>query len=210
MKRLAALVAVTCLIVPVPSKADPGVKRSQSADAIWMVPTETKGRFIGYFASAHLDEPNGGNFSWDDASIGKGRCTVERKRNMTSTSCWFESVAHGKASEAFTMDPLLQTASLSLEHKGTAYEVNWEGGEPGLYEAFEGCYSVDEDGNEEEGEGSGGGILREAVATAHMFGRHLVTKGRFNAMMMSGVMVTECTRRSLADLRPGERRRISF
>ena len=211
MKRLAALVAVTCLIVPAYSNAAPGVKRQQQADAIWMVPTGKAGHFIGYYASVHLDEPSGGTFSWDDASVGKGRCTRERKRNMVSTSCWFESVAHGKASETFTMDPLLQSAALTLERKGKTYDVTWEGGEPGIYEAYEGCFSVDEDGNEEEGEGSGGGILREAVATSHMFGQHLVTKGRFNAMLMSGVMVTECTRLDgLAQLRPGQHLRVSF
>src|SRR5688572_4210547 len=99
MKKLAALVAVACLVVPVSSNAAPGVKRQQRADAMWLVPTESKTRFIAYYASANLDEPNGGTFSSDDASIGKGRCTRHRDGNMVSTSCFFRAWAMGKASE---------------------------------------------------------------------------------------------------------------
>lgn len=211
MKRLALVLAGLCLVVPATSSAAPGVKRQQRADAVWMVPTEIKGHFIGYYASVHLDEPDGGTFSYDDASVGKGRCTRRKTEYGTSTSCRFESLAHGKASEAFTMDPLLLSAELTLKRKGETFTVSWEGGDPGIYEAYEGCFSVSEDGEEEEGEGSGAGYLREATATGHVTGKHLVTKGRFSAMLMRGAMVTECSRfDELSGLRPGQRARVSF
>ena len=212
MKRLGGLLLVlTCLALPASTNAAPGLKRQQSADAFWMVPTETKGRFIGYYASARLDEPQDGKFSFDDASIGKGRCTVKKTKDFTSTSCTYLGGAYGKASEALTMDPLLQAAELVLEHKGKTHRAVWEGGEPGLYQSFEGCSSMNEDGEQQEGDGQGGGLLRFAVATGDVFGQKLVTEDDFDAMLMSGAMVTECTRLdALSRLRPGERLRVTF
>lgn len=205
MRKLGGLILAIALAIPVPSGAAPIVKRQQHADAIWLVPTGEKGRFIGYYADAWLDEPNGGMFSWDMASIGKGRCTRRRTKNMVSTSCTFTAFASGKASEHFTMDPLLQTASLELEHKGETYSVVWEGGDAGFYSASEGCAQE----GEEPKSGEGGGILRWATAEAHAFGEHLATKGRYAAMLRSGAMVTECSL-GLADLRPGETRSVTF
>lgn len=127
---------------------------------------------------------------------------------MISTSCWFRGSASGKASESFTMDPLLLTAELVLEHKGQTHRVEWTGGDFGIYSAAEGCMSSDDD---EPREGQGGGFFRFATAAGHIFGEHLITKGHYSAMLMTGAMVTECARSdSLSALRPGERLRITL
>lgn len=209
MRSLVALLVLGSLLAPMQSSAAPiGVKREQSADAFWMVPTETRNHFIGYYAAAHLDEPGGGEFSWDAASVGKGRCVRERTKHGSSTSCWFRSWATGKASESFSMDPLMQSAELELHKKGETFHVMWSGEDFGFYQSQEGCMGADD---EEPREGFGGGLIRFATAQGHVFGEHLVSKGTFGAMMLSGAMVTECTRaRALAGLQPGERLHVTL
>src|SRR5688500_6139186 len=101
MKRLGGfLLVLTCLALPAASSAAPTLQREQSADAIWMVPTETKGRYVGFYTSVRLEEPGDGPFSNDYASIGKGRCTVKRTEHGEMRSCTFRGGPHGKASEA--------------------------------------------------------------------------------------------------------------
>jgi hypothetical protein len=134
---------------------------------------------------------------------------VDAKRlamKMSRSSCVSRAWASGKASESFTMDPLLSSAELDLTAKGKRYQVKWTGNEGfGMYQGFEACMSQDD---EEPREGQGGGLVRSAEATGHIFGQHLVTK-RFGAVLMSGAMVTECTQsRELAGLQPGQSIRI--
>jgi hypothetical protein len=210
MKGIVFLVVIGLVLIVGPVAAQPlAVERNQMADAIWMVPTATQGHFIGYYAAVHLDEPNRGEYSFDSASIGKGRCERTRKKNSVMTSCFFTAWVGGKASESFTMDPLMQSAALELKAKGKTHRVTWAGGdELGFYQASEGCMSEDD---EEPREGHGGGLLRLAKATGHIFGEHLVTKGPFSAWLMSGAMVTECTgAQELAGLEPGQSIRITF
>ena len=203
------MAVIGLLLIPSPSGAQSaGVKKQQSADAIWLVPTENRGHFIGYYAAAHLDELSEGEFSYDSASVGKGHCTRKRMKNGVSTSCFFRAWAGGKASDTFTMDPLLRTAELRLEGKKATHHVTWTGDDLGTYGASEGCMNEDD---EEPREGHGGGLFRLAKATGHVFKEHVVTKGEFSAYLMSGAMVTQCTEaRALAGLRPGETLRITF
>ncbi len=79
-------------------------QRQQRAEAIWLVPTEEKNHFIGYYADVMLEEPAEGEFSFDYASVGKGHCIRERTPNSVSTSCTFSAWAGGPASEHFEMD----------------------------------------------------------------------------------------------------------
>jgi len=207
---MAIAVVLLALLAPAPTGAAPlAVKRQQGADAIWLVATGVKNHFTGYYASAHLDEPDGdGDFSWDSASIGKGRCVREKDKFGTSTSCTFTGWAQGTASDNFTMDPVMEEAELELKRKGETFRVHWTGNDWGLYQAGEGCISSDD---EEPREGHGGGLLRIARAKGDIFGEHVVSKGTFGAMLMSGAMVTQCTRfDALSNLGPGETVRITF
>ncbi len=79
---------------------------------------------------------------------------------------------------------------------------------PGIYVAHEACYSSDD---EEPREGDGGGFLQPAQSEADIFGVHLERPGGFLSMLMSGAMVTQCTRYpQLVGLRPGEQVRITL
>lgn len=201
--------ALVALLLPTQSIAAPlGIKRQQQADATWLIPTNVKNHFIAYYAAAWLDELGEGEFSWDIASIGKGRCVRKVAKRFTSMTCTFTGWASGKASETFTMDPAMQQADLTLERKGRTLHVGWTGEEPGFYESAEGCMSSDDD---DPREGHGGGLFRSATATGDLFGKHLVSGGPFGAMLMSGAMVTECSAgRALSGLQPGQTMRVSL
>jgi hypothetical protein len=210
MRRILTAAVMSVLLLPGPSSAQPiAVKKQQIAFAFWLVPTGTKGHFVGYYALALLDEPGGGEFAWDVASVGKGRCNRTRTENSVKTSCTYRAGAVGKASESFTMDPLLRTAELRLESKNEKHHVAWTGDQDlTTYGAAEGCMSDEDD---EPREGRGGGLARFAKASGRILGDHVVAKGGFSAMMMSGAMVTECTQaRALAGLKPGQSLRITL
>jgi hypothetical protein len=210
MRPIAIVVVLLALLAPASTGAAPlAVKRQQEGDAIWLVATGVKNHFTGYYASAHLDEPDGGgDFSWDSASIGKGRCVREKDKFGTSTSCTFTGWAQGTASENFTMDPLMEEAELKLDRKGETFRVRWTGNDLAFYEAGEGCMSSDD---EEPREGHGGGLLRFAKAEGDIYGEHVISKGTFGAMLSSGAMVTQCTRfDALSRLGPGEKIRVTL
>jgi hypothetical protein len=208
MKRGAVLAAIVVLLFPHSAPAAPGVETTQGADAIWLIPTQKEGRFIAYYASVMLDEPSGGRFAWDDAAIGKGRCTIEETDFGSMTSCGFTGLVHGKASKTFTMDSSLSSAELVLRGGGKTHRVAWEGTMTiGTYQSWEGCSSSDG----YEGEGQGGGASRLAIATGQVLGKQLVTEDESDANLTKGAMVTECAGfGELSTLRPGETHRLSF
>jgi hypothetical protein len=65
---------------------------------------------------------------------------------------------------------------------------------PGLYSYSEACFGPSEEGEQEEGSGEGGGIVKGAKAVGRIFGHRLRTATRFDlAGLWSGATVTECT-----------------
>jgi hypothetical protein len=145
----------------------------------------------------------------------KGSCTRDRGDGWVSLTCGGRDGVGGRLRHGeFEMDPALQRASLDLSDKRETYRVEWTADGPwGLYQSSEWCYAA---GSEEpEGEGHGGGLYQDAIASGAAFGRKLQSSKRWidHAAMDRGGMVTQCSRlspRDLDALRAGRYDRVSF
>jgi hypothetical protein len=196
-------VSVLCILVlgapsvaAAPASVPDQVRHDRQADAGWIVKGEGPTGYMGYFAwiidfSEARESPDTAV-----AMMFRGPCEVERRRGGWSIGCGGRGFGKEIAASRFHMDPLLDSASISVKHEGRRHRVGWTATqpEPGLYSYSEACGGMNEEGEQEEGTGEGGGIVKAAKAAGRIFGHRLKTSTRFDlADLWSGATVTECS-----------------
>ena len=172
------------------------MRRDRQAEAGWIVKGEGPTGYMGYFVWIVDFSETGESPDKAVAMMFRGPCEVETSRNGWSYGCHGRGFGKEVAASKFRMDPLLDSASISVRHRRRNHRVGWTATQPdpGLYQSSEACGGMNEDGEEEEGTGEGGGIFKAAKATGRIFGHRLNTSTRFdNADLSSGATVTECS-----------------
>ncbi len=202
MKKLVAvgLAALVALSLAAPVTAQPSVRRDELAFADWMIPTAQKNEFKWYaaYAARSTKVPSGSGW-FNFAGFVKGDCIRKKKPNSVMTSCESTDYIAGDVERDFKMDALAESAVLKVRKGGHTHVARWSATEPGLYSASEYCFTIEEGEEEEEGQGHGGGIWRDADPTTRFFGRSFTSKakGPSFGVLLTGVMVTTCSFRSI-------------
>lgn len=117
-----ALLVPSALIAPSTSSlAAVGAGTSFSADANWFFPTKKPRVYTWYSAIVSGSDDTTGNYF---ADIVKGHCRVARDGNGMGCVGFFLGMAEDE--DVFEMDPLMQTAKLTLEDEdGERMTVTW-------------------------------------------------------------------------------------
>jgi hypothetical protein len=118
----------------------------------------------------------------------KGPCEVETRRSGWSIGCRGRGLGKEVAASKFRMDPILDSASISVKHRRGRHRVGWTATQPvpGLYSYSEACFGLTEEGEPEEGSGEGGGIVKGAKAAGRILGHRLKTSTRFDTAGLWG------------------------
>ena len=195
-------VAVVCCLVlsaaPVeaaPASVPDKVRRDRQAEAGWIVKGEGPTGYMGYFVWIVDFSETGESPDKAVAMMFRGPCEVETSRNGWSYGCHGRGFGKEVAASKFRMDPMLDSASISVRHGRRRHRVAWTATNPvpGLYSSSEACYGLNEEGEPEEGSGEGGGIVKGAKAAGRILGHRLKTSTRFDtAGLWGGATVTEC------------------
>jgi hypothetical protein len=94
----------------------------QMAFASWS--TREGGQRVIYFAMGMNQAPS----DWPSLGfVGRAECRKVTRRGHTHTVCAGGARGHQLAPGEFTMDPLLETATMAVEAKGKANSVDWTG-----------------------------------------------------------------------------------
>lgn len=190
------MLLVAALNAGFPARADQHAAVDTWALASWVEPTDRPNVYTWYFAEVERREMPAEGKSVDEAYLGKGSCHVEEHKDSWGMSC--VGSGPGGFPYDFEIDPLGSSASLRVDTKGLRATVDWTSSpaDTGWYQAGEGCSN-----GHESGEGHGGGLYRQSVATGTMFGHELKTNTKYeDAEVMRGVMVTECDYRDASAL----------
>jgi hypothetical protein len=182
-------------VAAAPASVPDKVRRDRQAEADWIVKGEGPTGYMGYFAWV-IDFSEVREFP-DTAVVlmFKGPCEVEKSRGGWSIGCSGRGFGKEVAASRFRMDPILDSASISVKHGRRRHRVGWTATQsvPGLYSFSEACFGLNEEGEPEEGSGEGGGIVKDAKAAGRIFGHRLKTSTRFDtAGLWGGATVTEC------------------
>ena len=169
-KLLLCLSIVSLLAAAAPStSAEPGagVGAGQEAFASWITLRGDSGDFYGAIAERFVD-PEGGLVT--GAGVFKGKCRVDRHRNLTMISC----TGYGQGKEIpvqdFQMDPLMSSASMRLRIGGSLHSVRWtgRGTAPVVYQG------TGTNGSYVE---TGAGMGRSAAASGKVYNKRMRTRG---------------------------------
>lgn len=118
---LALLVSASLVAPSTSSMAAVGAGTSFSADASWFFPTKKPGVYTWYSASVWGSDDAAGDYV---ADIVKGTCRVPRNGNGIGCVGRFLGMAENE--DVFEMDPVMQTAKLTLENEdGEPMTVTW-------------------------------------------------------------------------------------
>jgi hypothetical protein len=189
------LVLNAALVEAAPASVPDKVRRDRQAEAAWIVRGKGPTGYMGYFAwvldfSEARESPDR-----TLVLMFKGPCEVEKTKGGWSIGCSGRGFGKAVTASRFQMHPALDAASISVKHRGRRHRVGWTATQPvpGLYSYSEACLGLNEEGEEEEGSGEGGGIVKGAKAAGRILGRRLKPSSRFDlADLWSGATITEC------------------
>ena len=130
LRRVVLGTAILLLAAAMPASADPmpgaGAGAYQLADAAWIVPEDKRsGTF--YFAMAMRFAPTVPAGLETFAVVGKGRCFSSGGRHGGFTICTASGRGEAIDPMDFEMDPLLESARMTIESRGFTHEVEWTG-----------------------------------------------------------------------------------
>lgn len=130
LRRAVLGTAIVLFVASLPASAEPmpgaGAGVYQLADAAWIVPEDkTHGAF--YFALAMRFAPAIPSGLATFGVVGKGRCFSSGGRNHGFTVCSASGRGQSIDHTDFELDPLLESARLTLESRGFTHEVEWTG-----------------------------------------------------------------------------------
>ena len=189
MKRTATLLLAVTLLAGgwQAASSEPRGRVDEAANASWIVRTERPGHYLWYAVLVEIREVAGGDRRAFAVPI-RGSCRRQRGGLSCSGGGRIAQIGSG----AFEMSPDLSSARVSFRQRGRSYlaELEGRGQGPGLYVSGEYCFSWDG----EEGEGYGGGLLRDATSIGSFAGRKMkpAPKQLEFSYMARGAMVTEC------------------
>lgn len=147
-----------------------------------------------WFGAVIFEDATVGGRSEIFGGVFKGRCAREKKKDGVHVSCHGSGEGMSK-NDTFTMGPAASSAVLDVKDDEFHHHVDWAAKNdetPGFFQSESGCPA---------GQGHGGGIVRDAIATADIFGRHFESKSGFSwNMLWEGAHVTQCSPFSLRDI----------
>lgn len=152
----------------------------QMADAAWIVP-EDKQRGTFYFAMAMRFAPSAPNGLATMGVVGKGRCFSTGNRNHGMTVCSASGRGHAIDVMDFELDPLLESARLTLESGGFTHVIDWTG-QGDLPQAGAGVQGGS------SGVYAGADLGRWAVASGQVFGIKLSPRQDVFSFLVQGAM----------------------
>ena len=215
-RRFAGIALAALMAAPAATSAAPvDVRRDTLAYAGWSFPMDKPNHYRWYFAFVWDMDGTTSESKFGIAAIGRGTCVREKlKGGGMSIGCSGTGAVVGTPDKAFDMDPALRSAKLTLRKNGNTHRVKWTASDddvPNLYLSQEVCGSPD---GYADGQGVGGGLVRETRATGTVFGTKVKPKRWWDwSDLWSGAMATQCTfSDEFAELRnaqPGDRISVS-
>ncbi len=176
MRKIATILLALLLGAgALPAAADPGAGAGaeQFAEADWIIMNGNRGTM--YMALAWRMVSDYGLVTV--GAVAKGTCDREKSRHMEVITCTASGRGRELGPNQFEFDPAMRSASMNFKLKGERQRVDWSGRGriPHAGGAVQG------------GDGyamAGAGMVRGARANAHIFGRHLKTKGWMSFAML--------------------------